>query len=201
MKSGKASIFSAILASSCCIIPLILLVLSLIGLGSLGLSGVSTTVGNLKWFLMPIAILGLGYSYFKFFKEKKECESCACEMVGKKTNLILLATSTILVATFLIFSVYPYLFAKDKSLTTNLPTSDLKQTHLKIEGMTCVTCTITAKKALESVEGVEKVWVGLKEKKAIVDYEPNLVQEAKLIEAINKVGYKAQIEKTIKERI
>lgn len=194
MKSGKVSIFSAVLASSCCIIPLALLLLSIIGLGSLGLSGISTTVGNLKWFLMPVAIVGLGYSYSKFFKEKKECESCACEMVGKKTNLILLATSTILVATFLTFSLYPYLFATEKSVTSTPLGSGLNQAHLKIEGMTCVTCAITAQKALESVAGVKKVWVGLKEKKAIVDYEPNLVQEGNLVEAVNKVGYKAQVE-------
>src|SRR3970282_15296 len=116
MKSGKASIFSAVLASSCCIIPLILLGLTLIGLGSLGLSGISTTVGNLKWFLMPIAILGLGYSYFKYFKEKKQSVRCGCEMVGKKTNHILLGVSTVLVTTFIIFSVYPYLFATEKSV-------------------------------------------------------------------------------------
>ncbi len=195
MKSGKVSIFSAILASSCCIIPLILLALSLIGLGSLGLSGISTTVGNIKWFLMPIAILGLGYSYFKYFKEKKESVSCGCEMVSKKTNLTLLGISTILVFSFLTFSLYPYLLAKEKSLSTNPLATNLKQTHLKVEGMTCATCTFTVEKTLESVPGVRKVWVGLKEKKAIVDYNPQIVREEKLVEAINKVGYKAQVEK------
>ena len=197
MKSGKVSIFSAVLASSCCIIPLILLGLTLIGLGSLGLSGISTTVGNLKWFLMPIAIFGLSYSYLRYFKEKKESVSCGCEMVGKKTNRILLGVSSVLVLTFLTFSLYPYLFAKEKSATNTELISGLNQTHLKIEGMTCVTCTLTAKKALESVPGVKRVWVGLKEKQAIVDYEPNLVQEENLVEAVNKVGYKAHIEKTI----
>ena len=197
MKSGKASIFSAVLASSCCIIPLILLGLTLIGLGSLGLSGISTTVGNLKWFLMPIAILGLGYSYFKYFKEKKQSVSCGCEMVGKKTNHILLGVSTVLVATFIIFSVYPYLFATEKSVTNTPLVSGLNQAHLRIDGMTCVTCTYTVQKALESVTGVNKVWVGLKEKKAIVDYDPKSVADQELIEAINKVGYKTQVEKTI----
>ncbi len=193
MKAGKVSIFSAILASSCCIIPLILLALSLIGIGSLGLSGISTTVGNLKWFLMPVAIVGLGYSYSKFFKEKKECKSCACEMVGKKTNLTFLAISTILVSTFIIFSIYPYLFAKEKSVTANQLISGLKQSHLKVEGMTCATCTFTVERTLESVPGVKKVWVGLKEKKAIVDYDPKLVQKENLLKAINNVGYKAQV--------
>lgn len=191
MQSGKMSFFSAILASTCCTVPLILLGISLLGIGAWGLSGVSTFLGSIKWILMPIAVAGLGFSFYKFFKEKKACEGGACQMIGKKTNIILLTLSTVLVSTFLVFSIYPYLSAGEQD-TFSLD-DNLTQVSLNIKGMTCATCAITAQKALESVAGVEKVWVSLKENKGVVNLDPQQVKEEQLIQALGKVGYKAEI--------
>jgi len=191
MQSGKMSLLSAILASTCCVVPLILLGVSLLGLGAVGFSGVSTFVGSIKWILMPIAIAGLVFSYYKFFKEKKACESSACQMVGKRTNIILLAFSTVIVSAFIVFSIYPYLSAGQKQDSS--PGSNLTQVSLNIKGMTCATCAITAQKALESVPGVEKVWVSLKENKGVVNLDPQQAKEEQLIQALGKVGYKAEV--------
>ena len=191
MQSGKMSLLSAILASTCCVVPLILLGVSLLGLGAVGLSGVSTLVGSIKWILMPIAIAGLVFSYYKFIKEKKACESSACQMVGKRTNVILLAFSTVIVSAFIVFSIYPYLSAGQKSISG--PDANLSQVSLNIKGMTCATCAITAQKALESVPGVEKVWVSLKENKGVVNLNPQQAKEEQLIQALGKVGYKAEV--------
>lgn len=191
MQSGKISLLSAIFASTCCVVPLMLLGVSLLGLGAVGLSGVSTFVGSIKWIIMPIAIIGLAFSYYKFFKEKRACEQYACQMVGKKTNLILLAISTVIVSAFLIFSIYPYLSASQKIISN--PSDNFEQVSLNIKGMTCATCAITAQKALESVPGVQKAWVSLKDNMGIVNFDPSKVKEEQLLHALGKVGYKAEV--------
>ncbi|RME21814.1 MAG: hypothetical protein D6800_11685, partial [Candidatus Zixiibacteriota bacterium] len=63
MDAKKVSFLSMLAASSCCVPPLILLGLTVLGIGSAGLAGFSTTLGTLKWYLLPLAIVGVGVSY------------------------------------------------------------------------------------------------------------------------------------------
>lgn len=61
------------------------------------------------------------------------------------------------------------------------------RTVLKIEGMMCAHCTNRVQKALESVDGVEKVVMNLDEKTATVITEE--VSREQLIEAVTDAGY------------
>ena len=64
---------------------------------------------------------------------------------------------------------------------------------LSVPGMTCATCPITLKKALNKVEGVEKIEVNLEKKEALVTFEDAKTTVEALLEATKNAGYPATV--------
>jgi Cu+-exporting ATPase len=64
---------------------------------------------------------------------------------------------------------------------------------LLVEGMTCAACSARIEKVLGKVEGVVKANVNLSSNKATVEFPSGAVDEASLIAAVEKAGYKAQV--------
>ncbi|WP_025323198.1 metal-binding (seleno)protein [Deferrisoma camini] len=62
---------------------------------------------------------------------------------------------------------------------------------LRVEGMTCPSCTFSVKAALKRVDGVEEAEVSFKGKRAVVTYDPARTSEKALIEAVNSTGFRA----------
>ena len=60
---------------------------------------------------------------------------------------------------------------------------------LNIENMTCAMCTVTIKRALQKVEGVQKVAVDYDAKTAMVTFDSHKTDSAALIEATTDAGY------------
>lgn len=60
---------------------------------------------------------------------------------------------------------------------------------LNIENMTCSMCTVTIKKALQKVEGVQKVAVDDDAKTAVVIFDSHKTDSAALIKATTDAGY------------
>ena len=73
------------------------------------------------------------------------------------------------------------------------PAADAKTVTLNVEGMTCGSCTVTVRTVLKKLDGVQDATVQLKEKRAIVQYDASKVTPDKMVEAINKAGYKASV--------
>ena len=67
--------------------------------------------------------------------------------------------------------------------------SNPKTVTLGVPGMNCAACPITIKKALQKVEGVEKVAVTYEPKEAVVTFDDAKTSAAKLTEATAKAGY------------
>lgn len=65
------------------------------------------------------------------------------------------------------------------------------QTTFAIEHMTCATCPITVKKAMEGVAGVSAVRVDFAAKTARVTYDPRLTVAAAIAAASTNAGYPA----------
>lgn len=64
--------------------------------------------------------------------------------------------------------------------------------RLKVEGMTCGGCAISARMVLERLEGVEKAEVDYDRKLAIVHYDAKKVSPQKMIDALkSKLKYTA----------
>jgi Cu+-exporting ATPase len=71
--------------------------------------------------------------------------------------------------------------------------NNIQKKTLLIEGMTCAACSNRVEKALNKLEGVEKASVNLSSNKALVFYNPKVVNEQILVQAVEKAGYKAEI--------
>jgi mercuric ion binding protein len=60
---------------------------------------------------------------------------------------------------------------------------------LNIENMTCTMCTITIKKALQKVDGLQQVVVHYDSKTAVVTFDSIKTDSAALIKATTNAGY------------
>ena len=63
--------------------------------------------------------------------------------------------------------------------------------ELKVDGMTCQGCVRSVEKKLSTVAGVESAKVDLAAGRASVNYDPARVDAAKLIGAVEQIGFHA----------
>ena len=66
---------------------------------------------------------------------------------------------------------------------------------LNVQNMTCATCRITVKKALEKVPGVPGAQVDFEKKTATVRFDPDKVTPATLTKATTDAGFPATVKK------
>ena len=64
---------------------------------------------------------------------------------------------------------------------------------LSVPGMTCASCPITVKKALNKVEGVENIEVKLEKKEAMVTFDEAKTTVEALLEATKNAGYPSSV--------
>jgi mercuric ion binding protein len=69
---------------------------------------------------------------------------------------------------------------------------------LNVSGMTCATCPITVKKALQKVPGVSKVEVRYEKKQVLVTFDDAKTNTDALVKATTNAGYPSQPEKAAK---
>ncbi|MDN5940996.1 MAG: mercury resistance system periplasmic binding protein MerP [Nitrospira sp.] len=68
-----------------------------------------------------------------------------------------------------------------------------KTVTLSVPGMTCASCPITLKKALNKVEGVENIEVNLEKKETLVTYDDAKTTVKALLEATTNAGYPSTV--------
>ena len=66
---------------------------------------------------------------------------------------------------------------------------------LTVEGMTCASCTVAVRTALKKLDGVKDAKVSVSEKRALVEYEPTKVTPQQMVDAVNRLGYRASLPK------
>lgn len=78
--------------------------------------------------------------------------------------------------------------------TTNVQLSREQTIRLKVQNMTCALCTLTIKKALQDVDGVEQVGVDYASKTATIRFDSARTNIDSLIKATTSAGYPATVE-------
>ena len=68
---------------------------------------------------------------------------------------------------------------------------ETKTVRITVEGMSCVVCAASVKKALQSIDGVQEAEISLERREARVRYGEGEVSAERLVAAINEIGYKA----------
>lgn len=206
MKSNwslSAALAAAGAASLCCTIPLVLVSLGVGGawVGSL------TALAPYRWIFVTAALVALTYAGVPEWKMNLQPD-CDCETIfssGTRRSFLGLGALAVVVLV-----VTPWLIApppsaapqhsratptgSNQSMTMeSSPPSSSRQIILTIEGMTCQTCPITVRKALEGVGGVYEVQATLEPPRATVRFDPAKVSVKTLTTATKNAGFPSQV--------
>jgi copper chaperone CopZ len=193
-------IITALLASLCCITP----VLAVLG----GLGGIAATFSflePLRPYLIGLTIIALGYAFYKVYKPKKNNEvDCACEtdnlpagkagklkFINSKKFLWMITVVSALLITFPYYS--KALFPSGKENVVIVQSDNIVKAKLDIEGMTCTGCEESVDYALRSENGVISATSSYETGIAYVEYDKTKVKPEQLKNAVEeKVGYKVK---------
>ncbi len=189
-------IITALLASLCCITP----VLAVLG----GLGGIASTFSflePLRPYLIGLTVIVLGYAFYSAYKPKKVNDiDCACEdeTSNKKVSFInskqFLWIVTVVIALLITFPYYSKaLFPSDNQNVVIVQSNNVAKAKLYIEGMTCTGCEESVDYALKSENGVVSATSSYKKGIAYVEYDKTKVSPEQLKKALeDKVGYKVK---------
>lgn len=194
VKIKTLGILSALAASACCVGPLLLAAL---GLGGLGLS---RYLGAAHWYLTVFGFALVGFGFYRYFKEKKACDTHGCSMPGKNTTLTVLIMAALFISGFTLWEngVFARLNGDACCVINSAGASSGNNTLLggstmrfSVTGMTCESCVHHVQGAIQKVVGVKDAKVSLKDNEADVTADPKVKPE-EIIQAIKKAGYGAQ---------
>lgn len=181
---------AALAASACCVIPLLLVAL---GLGGAWVS-TFTALEPFRPLFIALAVGFLGYAGYREYRTSSgpDCD-CEVTMQDKLRRALLVVGS---VATIGLI-VSPWIIRDTASAEPGdasvLSSVALQEVELEIEGMTCSTCPITVRKALEQVDGVELADVTFEPPRAAVAYDPSRASVDDLIRATAEAGYPSRM--------
>lgn len=190
-KAGTLGGLSAVFASACCGLPLLLIAL---GLGGLGLG---RFLGIYHWHFTGAGALLLAAAWFVFLKERSRLRAAGSKIRNARLTPLLLAVATAAVLGFGALNVWSALGLGSKArevAAAGLGSSgELAQAVLPVEGMTCFTCEWSVEKALGKLEGVVEAKASASEGKVVVRYNPGHVTLEQMVEAVAATGYKASL--------
>lgn len=183
------SLAAGLLASACCIGPLIL---GAIGLGSLGFG--AWLAPARPWFLALTGLL-LAIGFFLAYRPVRAgaCEpGQACEMPKSRRPQRIMLWAVTLVAAAL--ATYPSWGAKSSGgpPRTVAPDSSTAVVTLDVSGMTCEACEGEIERELQAVPGVVQASVDYERSRAEIVVPKAFGDLSPLIAAVEKAGYEAK---------
>ena len=177
---------SAVIASACCWLPLLLIVF---GVSAVGVSAFFETLR--PWFIGIAAVL-LAAGFYLTYVRRDPCEDGeACDRrmdATRRTSRIMLWLATAGVVAFALFPTYSGALLGREAVADGAPTEII----LEISGMTCAGCSATVEHALRSVPGVAGAKVDYEQSRAVVLLDPTRpAAERDLISAVDRTGFEA----------
>ncbi len=73
----------------------------------------------------------------------------------------------------------------------------LERVELPIEGMTCASCAVRIERGLKKLAGVSSASVNLAAERAFVEFDPHILGEDRIVQAIAELGYGVRTERHI----
>jgi len=193
VKKGSAlagSLIAGLLASICCIGPL---VFGAVGLGSLGFAAALAPLR--PWFLGLTAIL-IAMGFFLAYRPRGQevCApgECARLPASRRGQRVALWIVTIFAVAFATYPSWGARLGRPTSTTRPFPTGSTVVT-LDVQGMTCAACEGEIERELVKVPGVVGAQVSFEQKRADVQVATMLVQAGPLLAAVEKAGYGATL--------
>lgn len=217
------TLISAIMASSCCWLPLVLLAVGVSG------AGIASTLEAYRPYFMVVTFGFLGAAFYFTYRPKKgaawssgdccvpepaahDCCStesatatdCCAPKAGRRFSMMTLNKAmlwgvTVLAVAFLFFPSYVGAFLGGDGKTM---TEDMNRAVIKLDGMTCEACAANVINAVRDVSGVLAVEVDYAKSEAIVGTEfccP--LPKDEILAAISDAGYEGQITREFPARV
>ena len=182
------SVLSAVLASACCWLPLVLFVF---GLSAAGISAAFETVR--PFFLAGAGVLLAAGFYLNYFRREKCAPGAACERPNptlRRFNRTMLWMGTIAVLTFALFPTYVGALFGDEGVADVPAAPGSIELVVGVEGMTCEACEIHVEKSLLEVPGVSAAEASHEEGIVTLRVSETTGPSANALEeAIEKAGY------------
>lgn len=185
------ALLAAVVASVCCIGPLVLL--------ALGVGGAwAGSLRALEPFRPAFIVITLGLLGFAFDRAYRTPAAASCGPDGScavpratRISRVALWIATPLIIALLAFPcIAPQLFSGTSTPATQGATNvQNKGAVLKVDGMTCASCMVGVRQSLLSVDGVQDATVTLDPPQAVVSYDPAKVSVDALRQATEKAGY------------
>lgn len=181
--AAAASVVGGLLASACCIGPVVFALLGVAG------AGLAHGMEPLRPFLLALTYSTLAGAFY--FNYRRAAASCGpgnlCERSRTdRTGRVLLWTAT---AAVILATAFPW-YAE--SLVADAP-DVVTRTTITIEGMTCGGCGAAVKIQLKRTEGVTAYEVSWEKGEAVVSYDPARTDPTRIVDSISRTGFKAAV--------
>ena len=98
---AATGVVAALLAASCCLLPLALIATGVAG------AGLMMTMMRYEWLTLPLGVGGLAGAYALYFRERRRCDTAGCRVVGERATKVMLGAATAVVAVALLLRLFP----------------------------------------------------------------------------------------------
>ena len=98
---AATGVVAAVLAASCCLLPL-----SLIATGLAG-AGLMMTMMRYEWLTLPAGVGALAIACVLHVREHRRCDAAGCRLAGERVTRTLLGVATAVVAVALLLKLFP----------------------------------------------------------------------------------------------
>ncbi|PYF74644.1 mercuric transport protein MerTP [Pedobacter nutrimenti] len=187
-----SGILLALTSSMCCIMPMLAL---------FGTAGSAVTmfswVAPLRPYLLAATVLILGVTFYQAYKPvaKDDC-GCAERRTGMQSKSFLWIV-TILSIGFSTFPYYGPYFQKNVQRQSKANISNVQQTVIQIQGMSCAACEGHVNRALQERKGVQEVTTSYAKGESVVKFDSTQISIRQLANTIqSETGYKVTNVKT-----
>ena len=184
------SLIAGILASACCIGPLLL---GAAGLGSLGFAA---ALGPLRPWLLGLAGLFLAAGFYLAYRPQPATGCGSGEACGprasRRNQRVVLWLATLLTVAFATYPSWSARFgAAHAARVSSAPSGAL--VVLDVRGMTCAGCTRAVEKELRALPNVVSASVDYPTARAEVRVTSSSADLPSLVAAVRRTGYEAMI--------
>ncbi len=188
----SGSVIAAILASICCIGPVVL-----VGIGVGSLAFFSQFNALRPYFIIGSLLLLVPAFYFAYRKREVKCEdgSCKIESAGK-WNQISVWIAAIFVAGFIAFPYFSFALPDQNKLAAD---PEFQTVVLKINNMDCEACARGLEKQLRNLNGVKSAEINFAKGEGKVLFNPVKTDKKKLSLFLTEEGYPAEVKKINKD--
>ena len=98
---AATGVVAALLAASCCLLPLALIATGVAG------AGLMMTMMRYEWLTLPLGVGGLAGAYALYFRERRRCDTAGGRVVGERATKVMLGAATAVVAVALLLRLFP----------------------------------------------------------------------------------------------